>query len=92
MTAQTIPEQIAAIIERFPDYHRSDEALNEAIAVWGAEGHVNDCGVFVNYERETVAKAGRAVADLPRSPGSVRRPLKAAGSSGAALDTALECP
>ena len=30
----------------------------------GAEGHVNDCGVFADYEREIVAKQGRAVAEI----------------------------
>jgi hypothetical protein len=63
MTA-SIPDQIDAITERHPDYHRSPEALKEAIAAWGAEGHVNDSGVFADYETETVAKSGRAVAEV----------------------------
>jgi len=60
----TIPEQIAVIKERHEDYWHSDEALKEAVAAWGAEGHVNDCGVFTGYEVETVAKCGRAVAEV----------------------------
>jgi len=60
----TIPAQIDAIMDRYIDYWRSDEALKEAITAWGAEGHVNDCGVFANYEREIVAKQGRAVAEI----------------------------
>lgn len=60
----TIPEQIAAIISRYDDHWRSDEALKEAVAAWGAEGHVNDHGVFVNYQKETVAKHGNSVAEV----------------------------
>src|SRR5947209_7372735 len=65
MTAvQPIPARIAAIKERHEDYWRSDEALKEAVAAWGAEGRVNDCGVFAGYEAETVAKSGRATAEV----------------------------
>jgi hypothetical protein len=60
----SIPEQIDAIIERHDDHWRGPEALKEAIAVWGAEGQVNDHGVFAGYAREVVAKAGRAVAEV----------------------------
>ena len=59
-----IHDQIDAIMERHPQYWRSDEALKEAIAVWGAEGHVNDSGVFADYETEIVARCGRAVAEV----------------------------
>src|SRR3954465_10570680 len=62
--AQSIPARIAAIKERHEDYWRSDGALKEAVAAWGAEGRVNDCGVFAGYEPETVAKCGRAVAEV----------------------------
>jgi len=65
MTAlPTIPAQIAAIKDRHENYWRTDEALKEAVAVCGAGGHVNDCGVFADYEVETVAKSGRAVAEV----------------------------
>jgi len=34
----TIPEQTAAIKDRYEDYWRSADALKEAMAAWGAEG------------------------------------------------------
>jgi len=60
----SIPARTAAIRDRHADYWRSAAALKEAIAVWGAAGHVNDCGVFADYKLETVAHCGQAVAEV----------------------------
>ena len=51
----TIVTQIDAIQERYgEDWHRNAEALAEASAAWG--GGCNGYGVFVNGEREIIAK------------------------------------
>jgi hypothetical protein len=60
----SIPDHIDAIKDRYEDFWSNAEALKEAVAVWNAEGHVNDCGVFAGYEREVVAKSNRAVAEV----------------------------
>jgi hypothetical protein len=50
----TIAIQIAAIEERYPDWPRDDQALAEASAAWG--GGCNQHGVFMNGERELIAR------------------------------------
>jgi hypothetical protein len=60
----TIPEQIAAIVTSCEEHYRSTSALEQAIAVWQPECRVNSSGVFEDYEEETVARSGRAVAKV----------------------------
>ncbi len=57
-----IISQIDNIIAEYTDYFRSTEALEKAKAVWRAECQVNDCGVFVDYHEEIIARCGRAKA------------------------------
>ena len=61
-TASDIASQIDDIIAECPDYFRSPEALERAKSVWQPECQVNDCGVFVDYDEEIVARCGRAKA------------------------------
>ncbi len=61
---QDILDRIAAIKARHPDYWVGNAALREAVAAWGAEGQVNECGVFAGCRMEAVAGVGRGVAEV----------------------------
>ncbi len=63
-TANDICEKIAAIKARHPDYWVGNAALREAVAAWGAEGQVNECGVFASVRMQAVAGVGRGVAEV----------------------------
>jgi hypothetical protein len=61
-TVTTLSDEIDAIKAEHPDYFRVPEALEQAKAIWQPECRVNDCGVFVEYHEEIVARCGRAKA------------------------------
>jgi hypothetical protein len=55
----SVAQQLDALRDRFPDWHRHPEALTEAAALWG--GGCNEHGVFLQCERETIGHPERGV-------------------------------
>jgi hypothetical protein len=66
MTIDLWPEQAAIRAAYGHDWHRSPDALRELSALWGAsiDGDTNDCGVFHEGVKETLAQAGRSRAQV----------------------------
>jgi hypothetical protein len=54
-----LSEQLNDIRARYPQWWRSDEAMRELRSLWG-DPACNDCGVFTDYERITIALSGGA--------------------------------
>jgi len=63
--------QISAIQERFPDWLSDDQAHAKAAALWG--GGCNEHGIFMNGDREVVAKHKNAEATvtIAQAPGGL---------------------
>ncbi len=60
------PEQDAIRRKYGRDWHHSPKALLEVAALWGAsiDADTNDCGVFQEGTKETLAQAGRSRAQV----------------------------
>jgi hypothetical protein len=49
-----VAQQLDALRDRYPDWHRNPVAQAEAAALWG--GGCNEHGVFLAHERETIGR------------------------------------
>ncbi|MGH9808304.1 MAG: hypothetical protein ACRD9W_13775, partial [Terriglobia bacterium] len=59
MTVIDLSAQLDDIRARYPDWWHSDDATRELQALWGNPA-CNDCGVFTDCERITIALPGHA--------------------------------
>ncbi len=64
MKQATIQDKIESVMEKYERYWSEPEALAEVKSLWGVGDEVNDCGVFINYETETVAKTKQGEAHV----------------------------
>ena len=66
MTIDLWPEQNAIRAAYGRDWHHSPQALLEVAALWGAsiDADTNDCGVFHEGAKETLAQSGRSRAQV----------------------------